>query len=245
MAQSDKFIAHYSYHYFLLDVLIPVFSEAGRSVFPSLLQASSHPPNKFFSLLKSELISVACHIVLTGRAHRPSLLCRVAHSVWIQKLSHTIWMLEFSLSPLSFCFLMASAASKWKSVCPGQCQGPLLCLEHPVSSQKKKKSLIYLSGLQPSSMSFYKALLGSLGMPFPSAILEAVASSLEEIYLLLRAAMTYSPTRGPSLRPSLKGEQREPKWDTSLFALSKDEIGSGVSHGLSIMGETFQMKHHS
>lgn len=143
MAQSDKFIAHYSYHYFLLDVLIPVFSEAGRSVFPSLLQASSHPPNKFFSLLKSELISVACHIVLTGRAHRPSLLCRVAHSVWIQKLSHTIWMLEFSLSPLSFCFLMASAASKWKSVCPGQCQGPLLCLEHPVSSQKKKKKVLY------------------------------------------------------------------------------------------------------
>lgn len=181
---------------------------------------------------------MACHIVLTGRARRPSLLCEVAHSfVWIQKVSHTIWMLEFSLSPLSFCFLMASAASKWKSVCPDQCQGPLLCLEHPVSSQKKK-SLIYLSGLQPSSMSFYKALLGSLGTPFPSAILEAVTSSLE-IYLFLRAAMTYSSTRGTSLRPSLKGEQREPKWDIILFTLFEDEIGSGVSHGLSIMGEHF------
>lgn len=88
-------------------------------------------------------------------------------------------------------------------------------------------------------MSLYKALLGSLGMPFPSAILKAVASSLE-IYLSLRAAMTYSPTRGPSLRPSLKGKKREPKWDTVLFTLSKDEVGSGVSHGLSIMGEHFK-----
>lgn len=89
-------------------------------------------------------------------------------------------------------------------------------------------------------MSFYKALLGSLGMPFPSAILKAVASSLKEIYLSLRAVMTYSPTRGLSLRPSLKGKQREPKWDTVLFTLSEDEVGSGVSHGLSIMGEHFK-----
>lgn len=155
-------------------------------------------------------------------------------------LSHTIWMLEFSLSPLSFCFLMAAAASKWKILCHGQCQGSLLCLEHPVSSQKKKKSLYTFQDFSQAACLFIKALLGSLGMPFPSAILKAVASSLKEIYLSLRAAMTYSPTRGPSLRPSLKGKQREPKWDTVLFTLSKDEVGSGVSHGLSIMGEHFK-----
>ena len=109
-----------------------------------------------------------------------------------------------------------------------------------IFKKKNKKCLVYLSGLQPSSVSFYKALLGSLGMPFPSAILKAVASSLKEIYLSLRAAMTYSPTRGPTLRPSLKGKQREPKWDTVLFTLSKDEVGSGVSHGLSIMREHFK-----
>lgn len=218
------------YHYFLLDVLVPVFSEALLISFSFTSEALSYPSG-FFSLLKLVAIDF-CGLQLRtlGSTNSPLRNCPL-FNLNSEAFSHDLRG-HFQPFPHSFSSQIASAAPAETICALDNAWGNLHTFALPGTSSSH---LQLLKSCATFKVPLKRHLLCEAFVDFPGSPISPLRYWKQlplvqmELTFLYRAASVYSP-RGKLMEAITQGKRREPKF----FALHSSLLITFQRHFLTL-----------